>query len=33
VLRVKVNEQRDLVAVTGSAASVSPGEFIEGLGR
>jgi len=33
VLRVKVNEQRDLVAVIGSAASVSPGEFVECLGR
>lgn len=33
VLRVKVKGQRDLVSVIGSAASVSPGEFIECLGR
>jgi exodeoxyribonuclease V alpha subunit len=33
VLRVKVKEQRDPVAVIGSAASVSPGEFIECMGR
>jgi exodeoxyribonuclease V alpha subunit len=33
VLRVKVKAQRDLATVIGSAASVSPGEFIECLGR
>jgi exodeoxyribonuclease V alpha subunit len=33
VLRVKVKAQRDLITVIGSAASVSPGEFIECLGR
>jgi exodeoxyribonuclease V alpha subunit len=32
VLRVKVRGQRDLVTVVGSAATVSPGEFIEGEG-
>lgn len=32
VLKVKVRGQRDLVTVLGSAASVSPGEYIECLG-
>ncbi len=32
VLRVKVRGQRDLVTVVGSAASVSPGEYVECLG-
>src|SRR3990167_4527468 len=33
VLRVKVKGHRDLVTVVGSAASVSPGEFIECQGQ
>jgi len=33
VLRVKVKGQRDLVTVIGSAASVTPGEFIEAQGH
>jgi exodeoxyribonuclease V alpha subunit len=33
VLRVKVKGQRDLVTVVGSAASVTPGEYIEALGQ
>ncbi len=33
VLRVKVKGQRDLVTVIGSAASVTPGEFIECQGQ
>jgi len=33
VLRVKVRGQRDLAAVTGSAASVTPGEYIEAFGN
>jgi exodeoxyribonuclease V alpha subunit len=33
VLRVQVKSQRDLVTVIGSAASVTPGEFIEALGQ
>jgi exodeoxyribonuclease V alpha subunit len=33
VLRVQVKGHRDLVTVVGSAASVTPGEFIEALGR
>ena len=32
VLRVKVKGQRDLVTVIGSAASITPGESIEGIG-
>jgi len=32
VLRVKIKGHRDMVTVVGSAASVSPGEFIECLG-
>jgi len=32
VLRIKVRGQRDLITVTGSAASVTPGEYIECLG-
>jgi exodeoxyribonuclease V alpha subunit len=33
VLRVKVQGNRDLVTVVGSAASVTPGEYIEALGH
>jgi exodeoxyribonuclease V alpha subunit len=33
VLRVKVRGQKDLVTVTGSAASISPGEFIDCIGN
>jgi exodeoxyribonuclease V alpha subunit len=33
VLRVQVKGQRDLVTVIGSAASVTPGEYIEAFGR
>lgn len=33
VLRVKVRGQQDLVTVTGSAASISPGEYIECQGN
>jgi exodeoxyribonuclease V alpha subunit len=32
VLRIKVRGQRDLITVTGSAASVTPGEYVECLG-
>ena len=33
VLRVKVRGQRELVTVTGSAASVTPGEYVECRGN
>ena len=33
VLRTRVKGHRDLVTVIGNAASVSPGEFIEGIGQ
>jgi exodeoxyribonuclease V alpha subunit len=33
VLRVKVRGQRDLVTVIGSTASITPGEYVECLGR
>jgi len=33
VLRVKVRGQRDLATITGSAASVTPGEYVECLGH
>lgn len=33
VLRVKVRGRRDLVAVIGSAASITPGEYVECLGQ
>ena len=33
MLRIKVRGQRDLAAVTGSAASVTPGESIEAFGN
>lgn len=33
VLRIKVKGQRELVTVVGSAASVTPGEYIEALGQ
>ena len=33
VLRIKVRGQRDLATVTGSAASVTPGEYIEAFGN
>src|SRR6266516_2860495 len=32
VLRVKVRGHRDLVTVVGTAATITPGEYIEGLG-
>jgi exodeoxyribonuclease V alpha subunit len=32
VLRVKVREHRDLVTIVGSAATITPGEYIEGQG-
>src|SRR6266516_2541717 len=32
VLRVKVRGQRDLVTVLGSAATITPGEYVEGEG-
>ncbi len=33
VLRVKVRGHRELVTVTGSAASIQPGEFVQASGR
>jgi len=33
VLRAKVRGQHDLVTVIGSAASVTPGEYIEAIGN
>ena len=32
VLRVKTKGHRDLITIVGSAASISPGEFVECLG-
>ena len=32
VLRIKVRGHRDLVTVVGSAATITPGEYIEGQG-
>jgi exodeoxyribonuclease V alpha subunit len=32
VLRVKVKGHRELVTVIGSAAAITPGEFVEGVG-
>jgi exodeoxyribonuclease V alpha subunit len=33
IFRVKVKGRRDLVTIVGSAASITPGEYVEGLGH
>ena len=32
MLRVQVRDQRDLVTVVGTAPTITPGEYIEGMG-